>query len=423
MVARRGRVKLHWKILIGMGLGVLVGLAVNESVSVPGLSFIDEPARVVLGPFLGPVGQVFIKLLKMLIVPLIVASMVMGVARVGDIRKLGSLGGRTFAFYVLTTFASVLVGLILVNIVRPGVGGSSLGGVVPDVVDTPVSVGSILINMIPDNPIKAAAEGDILPLIIFSLLLGAVLTTLGKRAEALVGFFDSLNEAMMKLTDWVIRLTPVGVFALIATVVAETGPGIFANVGRYMLTVLLGLAVHALVTLPLLLKFAGGVSPRVYAARISPALTTAFSTASSSATLPLTMECVEVESGVSKRVSSFVLPLGATINMDGTALYESVAAVFIAQLYGIDLSLGQQVVIFFTATLAAIGAAGIPSAGLVTMAIVLKAVGLPLDGIGIIIAVDRILDMFRTSINVWGDATGCVVISRMMGEEVPETLR
>jgi Na+/H+-dicarboxylate symporter len=293
---------------------------------------------------------------------------------------------------------------------------------VPEVVETPVTVGSILINMIPDNPIRAAAAGDILPLIVFSLLLGAVLTTLGKRGEALVGFFDSLNEAMMRLTDWVIRLTPIGVFALIATVVADTGPGIFANVGRYMLTVILGLAFHALVTLPLLLRFMGGVRPRVYASKLSPALTTAFSTASSSATLPLTIECVEREAGVSPRVSSFVLPLGATINMDGTALYESVAAVFIAQLYGIDLSMGQQILIFFTATLAAIGAAGIPSAGLVTMAIVLNAVGLPLDGIGIIIAVDRILDMFRTSINVWGDATGCVVVSRLMGEEVPEGL-
>jgi len=396
---------------------------VNESMSIPGLSFLDGPVRTVLGPFLDPIGRIFITLLKMLIVPLIVASMIMGVARVGDIRKLGNLGGKTFVFYILTTFASVLVGLIVVNIIRPGVGGSSLGGSTPDVVNTPVTVGSILLSMIPDNPIRAAADGQILPLIVFSLLFGAVLTTIGKSAEPVVNFFDGLNEAMMKLTDWVIRLTPIGVFALIATVVAQTGTSIFANVGRYMLTVLLGLAIHAVITLPLVLRFLGGVSPRVYAGKIAPALTTAFSTASSSATLPLTMECVEKEAGVSRRVSSFVLPLGATINMDGTALYESVAAVFIAQLYGIDLSLGQQIIIFFTATLAAIGAAGIPSAGLVTMAIVLNAVGLPLDGIGIIIAVDRILDMFRTSINVWGDATGCAVVSRLMGEEVPEALR
>jgi Na+/H+-dicarboxylate symporter len=312
--------------------------------------------------------------------------------------------------------------LIAVNIIRPGIGGSSLGGNVPEVARTSVTVGSILLNMIPDNPIKAAAEGQILPLIVFSLLFGAVLTTIGEKAKPLIDFFESLFEAMMRLTDWIIRLTPIGVFALIATVVANTGPGIFANVGRYMLTVIVGLAFHAVITLPLLLRFMGRVSPRKYFSKVAPALTTAFSTASSSATLPLTMECVEVEAGVSKKTSSFVLPLGATINMDGTALYESVAAVFIAQLYGIDLSFGQQVLVFLTATLAAIGAAGIPSAGLVTMAIVLNAVGLPLDGIGIIIAVDRILDMFRTSINVWGDTTGCVVIARLMGEEVPEAL-
>jgi proton glutamate symport protein len=396
---------------------VIAGFLINESLGIPGLSFLDTPARALLGPLIGPVGTVFIKLLKMLIVPLVLASMIMGVARVGDVRRLGSLGGRTFAYYNLTTFASVLVGLVMVNLIRPGLGGTVLGAQTPDVVRTPVTVGSIIINMIPDNPIRAAADGQILP------LFGAVLTTIGERAKPMVDFFDSLNSAMMKLTDWVIRLTPIGVFALIASVVAETGTDIFANVGRYMATVLLGLAIHALVTLPLLLWLLGRVNPRRYAAKIAPALTTAFSTASSSATLPLTIECVEVEAGVSRRVSSFVLPLGATINMDGTALYESVAAVFIAQLYGIDLSFGQQVLVFLTATLAAIGAAGIPSAGLVTMAIVLKAVGLPLDGIGIIIAVDRLLDMFRTSINVWGDAAGCVIVSRLMGHEAPEGLR
>jgi len=415
--------KLHWKILIAMALGVGVGLLINESVSVPGLAFLQGPLRTVLHPLLGPVGTIFIKLLKMLIVPLIVASMVMGVARVGDIRRLGNLGGKTFAYYLLTTFASVLLGLVLVNLIRPGVGGAVLGASTPEVARTHVTVGSIIVNMVPDNPIKAAADGQILPLIVFSLLLGAVLTTLGDRARVLVDFFDGLNEAMMKLTDWIIRLTPIGVFALIATVVVETGTGVFGNVGRYMLTVLAGLAIHALVTLPLILWLVGRVNPRWFAARVAPALTTAFSTASSSATLPLTIECVEVEAGVSRRVSSFVLPLGATVNMDGTALYESVAAVFIAQLYGIDLSLGQQVLVFLTATLAAIGAAGIPSAGLVTMAIVLNAVGLPLDGIGIIIAVDRILDMFRTSVNVWGDAAGCAVVARLVGEEVRSAAR
>jgi len=411
--------KLHWKILIAMVLGAVVGLLVNESTSVPGLGFLDSAARSVFGPIIGPLGDLFVKLLKMLIVPLIVASMIMGVARVGDVRKLGSLGGKTFAFYILTTFMSVAIGLLMVNLIRPGIGGSAMGAEAPAAAGTSVTVSGILLGMVPANPIKAAAEGQILPLIVFCLLFGAVLTTMGSRAKPLVDFFDSLNEAMMKLTHWVIWLTPYGVFCLIAAVIATTGPGIFANVGKYMICVILGLTVHAVVVLPLLLFFVGRTDPRRFLSKVAPALTTAFSTASSSATLPLTLECVEDEAQIPKRVASFVLPLGATINMDGTALYESVAAVFIAQLYGIDLSFGQQVLVFLTATLAAIGAAGIPSAGLVTLAIVLGAVGLPLHGIGMIVAVDRILDMFRTTVNVWGDATGSAVVSRLMGNETP----
>lgn len=413
--------KLHWKILIGMGLGVVLGLALNDTVGAP--DFIRKPLDTVLAPLIGPVGQVFLKLLRMLIVPLILASMVMGVARVGDIRKLGTLGGRTFVFYILTTFASVFVGLLAVNFIRPGVGAPSIGGSVPDVVQTKVTIGSILINMIPDNPVAAMANMQILPIIVFSLMLGAILTTIGDKAKPLVDLFDSLNEAMMKLTNVVIKLTPIGVFGLMAVVVAQTGPAIFANLGKYMLTVLLGLAVHALITLPLLLKFVAGVNPIRYVAQVLPALSTAFSTSSSSATLPLTIDCVETKAGVSRAVSSFVLPLGATINMDGTALYESVAAVFIAQVYGIDLSFGQQFLVFLTATLAAIGAAGIPSAGLVTMAIVLNAVGLPLEGIGMILAVDRILDMCRTTVNVWGDTCGCAVIARISGQKMSEHIR
>jgi proton glutamate symport protein len=413
--------KLHWKIIIGMAVGVVVGLVINESSPVPGL--IKIPFATVLGPIIGPVGQIFIKLLKMLIVPLILASMVTGVARVGDIRKLGGLGGKTFVYYVVTTFAAVLVGLVLVNLFRPGAGAPGFAGVMPKEVGTKVTIGSVLLNMVPANPVEAMAQMQILPLIVFSLLFGAVLTTLGDKGRPLTDLFESLNDAMMKLTDWVIRLAPIGVFALLAAVVVDTGPGIFANLGKYMATVLLGLAVHALVTLPLLLKLVGRASPKRFFSAVAPALTTAFSTASSSATLPLSIDCVETRAKVSSRVSSFVLPLGATINMDGTALYESVAAVFIAQVYGIDLSLGQQILIFLTATLAAIGAAGIPSAGLVTMAIVLNAVGLPLEGIGMILAVDRILDMCRTSVNVWGDTVGCAVVARLTSEETPAEIR
>jgi len=418
--------KLHWKILIGMGLGVLVGLAMNASLNVPGplgyflgkLAFLRGFLLSVLSPLTDLVAEIFIRLLKMLIVPLILASMVMGVARVGDVRKLGRIGGETVAYYLVTTWASVAVGLAMVNLVRPGIGAPLLGGEVPQGATTVVSLKDIVLNLFPANPIKAMAEMDILPLIFFSLLLGGVLTTMGEKGKPLVSFFDSLNETMMRITDLVIRLAPVGVFALLARVVAQTGPGIFANLGKYMATVLLGLTIHGFITLPLILRFLGSSSPRRYVGALAPALTTAFSTASSSATLPLTMDCVERRAGVPGRIGSFVLPLGATVNMDGTALYESVAAVFIAQVYGVSLGLGQQVLVFLTATLAAIGAAGIPSAGLVTMAIVLKAVGLPLEGIGMILAVDRILDMCRTTLNVWGDAVGCAVVARLEREQV-----
>jgi len=246
--------KLHWKILIGMALGAIVGMLANDAAGVPGFSTIVS--------IITPIGQIFISLLKMLIVPLIIASMIMGVARVGDIRKLGDIGGKTFVFYILTTFASVTIGLIMVNIIQPGVGGSSIGAVAPDVVNTNVTVGQIILNMVPNNPIHAAANGQILPLIVFCLMLGAVLTTIGPKAKPLIDLFDSLNAAMMRLTDWVIKLTPIGVFALIAAVVANTGTSIFSNVGKYMLTVILGLAVHAMVVLPLILKFVGGVNPR-----------------------------------------------------------------------------------------------------------------------------------------------------------------
>jgi len=423
--------KLHWKILIGMGAGILVGLLINEEFVIGGpigralevFSFVRLWAVLLVLPILGPIGTIFITLLKMLIVPLILASMVLGVARVGDIRKLGGLGGRTFIFYFVTTFASVFVGLVVVNIIRPGVGAPELAGSVPEAARTTTGFWDVILNMIPSNPVEAMANMDILPIIFFALFMGAILTTIGEKAKPLVNLFDSLNEVMMKMAEVVIKLTPYGVFALLASVVAETGPSIFTNLGKYMITVLIGLAIHALVTLPLVLRFIGGVNPRRYFAAIAPALTTAFSTASSSATLPLTIESVEERAGVNKRVSSFVLPIGATINMDGTALYESIAAVFIAQVYGIDLSFGQQILVFLTATLAAVGAAGIPSAGLVTMAVVLNAVGLPLEGIGMILAVDRILDMCRTTVNVWGDTVGCAVISRLENEPVPEGIR
>lgn len=360
-------------------------------------------------------GTIFLNALKMVVIPLIVASMIVGVTSLGDIRKLGKTTGKTLLYYFATTGFSVLIGLILVNIIRPGIGVATFGSHVPDLVaeSTGKTFVDVVVSLIPDNLFGAAAEGQILPLIIFSLLFGGVLTTLGAKGKPVINFFDGLNRAIMKLVTLILYFAPVGVLALIGGIVAENRNSVdelVSGLGLYALTVIGGLLIHALVILPLILKFMGKKNPFRYFLNMGQSLATAFTTASSSATLPITMECVEDKNQVDSRASSFVLPLGATINMDGTALYEAVAAMFIAQIYGIDLSLGQQVVIFLTATLASIGAAGIPHAGTVTMVFVLSAVGLPLEGIGLIWAVDWFLDRCRTTVNVWGDSIGAAVI-------------
>ena len=349
----------------------------------------------------------------MIIVPLILASVVTGVAGVGDVRNLGRIGGKTLVYYLNTTGISVIIGLILVNLVQPGRGADIGLSAIPErLKEGGPSILQTLLHIIPTNPFRALVEADVLSIIAFALLFGAVLTTLGERGQTLIGFFEGLNEGMLKITDLVMRLAPLGVFALMADIVGHTGIGVLKPLAKYMFVVLVGLLIHGAGVLPLLLRVVGKTPAFAFTRQMSSALATAFTTSSSSATLPISMECAERNAGLPNRIVSFVLPLGATINMDGTALYESVAAMFIAQAYGIELTLGSQMVIFLTATLAAIGAAGIPGAGLVTMAVVLKAVGLPLEGIGLILAVDRILDMCRTTVNVWGDCVGAAIIAR-----------
>ncbi len=386
------KLSLSVKIILGIILGFFAGLIFGDSIT-----------------FIKPLGDIFIKLLKMIIVPLIIASVVMGVAEIGDVRKLGRLGWKTVVYYLSTTALAVVLGIILVNVIHPGVGVDLAlqkhpGASPPSLLDT-------LMGIIPANPFKAIVNMDMLPIIFFSILFGVVMTTLGEKATPLVKFFRALNDVMMKMTHWIMVIAPYGVFALMAVIVAQTGGGVIVELGKYMLTVLLGLFIHGVIVLPLILKLIGKGDPFQFAKDMSGALATAFSTSSSSATLPVTMESIEENAGVDNTISSFVLPLGATVNMDGTALYEAVAAIFIAQAYGISLTFGQQLLIIVTATLAAIGAAGIPSAGLITMIIVLKQVNLPLEGIGLITAVDRILDMVRTTVNVWGDSVGARTIA------------
>lgn len=410
------KLALHWKILIGMVLGVLAGLALS-------LWGGEEPAgaAALAVEALRVTGKAFIQLLKMVIIPLIVATMVSGVLSLGSFRRLGRMGLRTFIYYFATTGLSVLVGLVLVNLVRPG-DGADIGDqrLIEQFQEGIKTWSDLILSLIPANPVEAMARMDVLPVIVFSLLLGAALLAVGRDADPIPAMFDALSRTMMKLTNWVISLAPYGVFALMATVVIEFGWESLVYLAKYMLTVMAGLAIHFLITLPLIAWIVGRYSPVRLFKDVSAALITAFSSASSSATLPLTMECLQENTRVSQRTTSFVLPIGATVNMDGTALYEAVAVVFIAQAYGFDLGFGKQLLIFVTATLAAVGAAAIPSAGLFTMAIVLTAVGLPLEGVALIIGVDRVLDMMRTATNVWGDVVGTVVIARTEGETLGE---
>ncbi len=365
------------------------------------------------------IGELFLDALKMLIVPLIVAAVISGVASLGDVRRLGRIGLSTIAYYASTTAIAVLIGLFMVNLIQPGSGiDLSASAAAPERIleKEPVGVSDILLSLVDPNIVSAAAETRILPLIVFSILFAAALSTLGETGLPVLRFFDGVNEAMMKIVVWLMYLAPIGIFALVASRLGKAGGGEaflaqITAVGWHVVTVIGGLAIH-FVFLLLVLFFVAGRG-FAYLSGMLRALLTAFGTASSSATLPLTMECAR-ENAVDPRAVRFVLPLGSTINMDGTALYEAAAVMFIAQAYGIELGLGQQAVVFVTATLAAIGAAGIPEAGLVTMVIVLSAVGLPLDGIGLLLAVDWFLDRFRTTINVWGDSVGAAVIDRIL---------
>jgi proton glutamate symport protein len=413
--------KLHWQILIALGLAIIAGLITGKDAGLFGITFFS-----VYELF----GTLFLNALKMLIVPLIVSSIIVGIAGIGSSRALGQLGGKTLLYYAATSLFAILVGLAVVNGIQPGV--DEFGPVKDRIgfsADTSAieakvagkgagDVVAIFVRMVPTNIVSAAANGQMLGLIFFSLLFGFFMTKIQEDyAETQFNFWQGIYETMMRITDWVMVFAPIGVFALVAKVVASTGFDAFMPLLWFFLSVVLALAIHFFLTLPLLLRFVAGVNPLRHYRAMMPALLTSFSTASSSATLPITMECVEKNAGVSNRTSSFVLPLGATVNMDGTALYECVAAMFIAQAYGIELGFTTQFTIVLVALLTSIGVAGIPAASLVAISIILAAIGLPVEGIGLILAVDRILDMLRTSTNVFSDSCGAVIIGKLQGEQ------
>lgn len=364
------------------------------------------------------IGKLFLDLLMLTIIPLIIAAVISGITGMGDVRKLGRMGGLTILYYLCTTAIAVLVGLIMVNIMQPGIAIGELSADIPEKVagKEAASIAEIIGSLIKPNLVAAAVETQLLPIILFCLAFAAALTTIGEKGKVIISFFDGLNDAMMKLVIWIMYLSPIGIFALVASKLGATGGGEeflaeINSVGKYIVTVISALAIHAVILYIILITFSK--RGRDYLLDMLRALVTAFGTASSAATLPLTMECA-VEAGVDKRAVKFVLPLGATVNMDGTALYEAVAVMFIAQAYGIHMGVEEQIIIFITATLAAIGAAAIPSAGLITMLIVLAAVDLPKEGIGLLLAIDWFLDRIRTTVNVWGDSVGAAVLERVI---------
>jgi Na+/H+-dicarboxylate symporter len=409
---------LYTKILIALAAGAAFGLAANRF----GFS------RFVVA-YIGPVGSAFIRLISMVVVPLVFASLLVGTASLRDIRTLGRIGVKTIAFYLCTTAIAVSIGLLLTSVVRPG---SSLPQqarqkLVDDAAvqkNLPVqptgekpSIKDLLLNVIPANPIKAMADGQMLQIIFFALLAGICLTLVPpERGQPVISFFKGVDDVIVQMVHVIMKAAPYGVFALIAAVVADFGVGILLMLLKYCVVVLLGLTIHMIVIYGSALRALTRMSVASFFRGVRPAQVVAFCSSSSNATLPVTMECVTKNLGVPPHISSFTLPLGATINMDGTALYQGVAAAFLAQIYGMDLSFTQQLTIVLTATLASIGTAGIPGAGVVMLAIVLNSVGVPLQGIGIILGVDRFLDMCRTVVNITGDAVCAVVVASTEGQ-------
>ncbi len=415
--------QLYTKIVIGLILGTIFGTVAN----VADIALLRDALI-----FLDPLGTAFIRLLTMIVIPLVVASLMVGSASLGDIRKLGRIGGKTLAYYMVTTALAVIMGLLISNVVQPGSRIDSgtrdrlsaqfeheAAGRVSLAAQTP-SIKDLLLDMIPRNPVQSAADFDLLPLIVFSIVFGAAVSMLPEiQKSAVINFFDGVNGASMVIIGWIMKIAPYAVFAIIASVVAQFGLDLLRSLLIYTLTVVAGLLLHCCGTLSLMVRFAAGLNPLTFFKRIIPVELFAFSTSSSSATLPVTIDTAQNKLGISREVSSFVLPLGATINMDGTALYQAVAVMFIAQIYGLHLGLAGQATIVLTATLASIGAAGVPSAGLITLIVVLQSVGLGDKveaGIALILGVDRILDMLRTCVNITGDLSCAAFVARSEGE-------
>lgn len=407
-IKKRKKLGLTTKIFIALLCGAIFGIVLYN---LPASTIRDQ---IIVDGVLFVVGQGFIKLMKMLVVPLVFCSLVCGSMAIGDTKKLGSVGVRTIVFYLVTTALAITVALLVGNFIDPGIGldmsavqsnAASVGtSEATSLVDT-------LLNIIPDNPIGALASGNMLQIIVFALLVGVILAKLGERAEVVGNFFSQFNDIMMEMTMLIMTVAPLGVFCLIARTFAGIGFSAFLPLGKYMFAVLLALALQCLVIYLGLLKLFTGLNPIKFIKNFFPVMAFAFSTATSNATIPLSIDTLAKKMGVSKRISSFTIPLGATINMDGTAIMQGVAVVFAAQAFGINLDITDYITVIGTATLASIGTAGIPSVGLVTLTMVFNSVGLPVEAIGMIMGIDRILDMTRTAVNITGDAVCTTIVA------------
>ena len=399
------------KVLIGLAIGVIVGIIVYY---LPSGTLKD---KILIDGIFQLVGQLFLRGIMMCVVPLVFVSLVNGAASMGDIKKLGKIGGKTIAFYLVTTAFAIMIGLLIAFIINPGV-GLDMGAIETVEVSTREtnSLVQILYEMAPRNPIQALAEGNMLQIIIFAIFTGVALTSIGEKGKKVLELFEQLNELVMKLVTMIMVIAPLGVFGLVARTFGQVGISALVPLAKTVLGVYIALFIHGVVVYGGMLKGFTGLSPTRFYKKFYPAMAVAFSTASSSATLPVTMDIVENDIGASKDIASFALPLGATINMDGTAIYQGVAAVFIAQVYGIELTVGMMATIVLSATLASIGTAGVPGAGSIMLTMVLQTVGLPLEGLGLILGVDRIFDMGRTAMNITGDAVCTTIISKQEGE-------
>lgn len=396
------KLQLTTKIFIGLALGIIVGI-------------ILQPNPDVATNYIKPFGTLFLNMIKLVIVPLVFSSLVVGACGMEDVRKLGRIGGKTIAYYMLTTAFAVTIGLILANVTNVGGGFSIPTDAKVEIAEAPKVIDTLL-NIIPSNPLKALVDGNMLQIIAFALIIGAGIVGIGEKGKVLFNFFDAFAEVMYKIITVIMQFAPIGVFALITPVVAVNGPAVLLPLLKLIIVVYAGCILHAALTYSTTVSIFAKVNPVKFFRGIAPAMVFSFTTASSSGTLPITMKSAQENLGVSKPIASFVLPLGATINMDGTAIYQGICAFFIAQVYGVDLPISAQLTIILTATLASIGTAGVPGAGMIMLGMVLQSVGLPIEGIALIAGVDRVLDMMRTCINVTGDAACATIVAATEGE-------